>query len=231
MNKSISEDVFMVLLQNALIEKYNVEVQDMIAEAEPHEFSDSFNKKIRRLEHTSILNEKKSANLYMLKKIVVSAAAIMGIIFGGLLVQPEVYAAVSNVIHNIFDVYDEYNFSGDNISIEDFDINKRLDYLPDGYYLSHADYSPISVMLTYKSLYDNAKIVFEYGLAEGASVNIDNERHTFKEYCYEGTVYYFYEATAQDDVNIILWTNAGYYYIISSQLELNSIIEIAENVN
>ena len=157
----------------------------------------------------------------------VIAASIMGILFSGLLTQPEVYAAVGNVIRNIFETHDSYTYQGSSSEIS-FNKNIKLGFIPDGYELRSAFYSDCNVSLTYENA-DEMCIYFDYGSAENSMLSIDNERHNYTELNYDGTTYYFYEA-AEEDFSTLIWYDDGYYYSIDAQLDKDTLIRTAQNI-
>lgn len=160
-------------------------------------------------------------------KTVVSAAAAFGIIFCMLLTQPEVYAAVQSTIRNIFDTHDRVQFVGEAPAEGSFDDTIRLGYVPEGYYLSNGDYTPIDVVLTYTNTID--EIVFEYGFADGTVAYIDNEHSKYEQFSSNGIEYHYYESTDTRFPSIILWEDDEYSYIIHGQLSKNEFVKIAEN--
>ena len=151
----------------------------------------------------------------------------MGILFGGLLTQPEVSAAVGNVFRSIFPTHDSYSFTAG--SDTDFNQNIRLGYVPEGYELREAYYSENNVILTYEST-DSTYIFFEYGLGSNSQISYDNERHKFIEINNNNTTYYFYEAMDADSESSLIWYQGGYYYSIDAQISKKEFVKMAENI-
>ena len=224
--KSTGNDIFDILLRDALTRKYKDEVEN--ADYEHHNYPDTFKKKIRKIGNSVNRYEKISIAGKIIVKLLVNIAAVMGIVFGMLLTQPKVYAAVVEVAKQIFTTHDKYLYQDiDNEMV--FDKNRSPSYIPYGYELRSVFYAKNNVVLLYESA-DEKIIDIDYGLAENSSVSIDNERHIFKELKKDNTLFYFYKAIEDDEFNMLVWYKDRYYYIINAQLGLDEIMKIAESI-
>lgn len=227
LSKEANERLWDALIKEALIENANRELDELSNDTGSHEFSKQFEKKIRKL-YSKIA---RSENIKDVGKIfgrcAVAAAAVMGIAFGGFLTQPEVYAAVENVVRNIFDSHDSYTYQGYQTETV-FDDTKKLGYIPDGYELRSVYYMGNAMLLTYES--ENEEyIYFQYSFAEGSSITVDNEEHDYKEININGKTYYYYNSSS-NDFNSIIWYNGNYAYSIDAQLSKKELVKIAENI-
>lgn len=226
--KSTNEEIFEILLRKALIAKYENEVANAQREAKEHSYSDTFKMKLKRTYNSINRLERIKFAGKIIKKVAIIAASVMGILFGGLMTQPEVYAAVEKVIKSVFSTHDSYIYQG-TTSETSFNINIRLGYVPEGYELSSVFYSDYNVSLTYESL-DEKYIYFDYGLAENSLISVDNERHNCYELNIENTTFYFYKAISADDNNTLIWYEDDCYYCIDAQFDADMIVKIAENI-
>ncbi len=230
MNATIKEQIFDIVLKEALresMEREFKEIDEMVID-EPHEFSPQFEKKMKKLINSIGRKDRIKKYKRIAVRTIVSVAAALGLIFGGLLTQPEVYAAVQNVFRSIFDKYDEYEFVSDELTIENFDNSIRLGYVPDGYCLSKGDYSPIDVTLFYTSKTD--KIIFEYGIAYGTISYYDNEHNSYEVFNLNGVEYQYYESNDVDFDNKLIWYENGYAFGIYAHFPKDTLVEIAENL-
>ena len=109
MNNELKEKIFDVILKAALEEYMDEEFQaidEMVANSPPHECSPEFERKMQKLINSVGRRDKiRKCKRICVKamKVFVIVAAIMGVVFCGLLTQPAVYTAVQNIIRNIFD--------------------------------------------------------------------------------------------------------------------------------
>lgn len=225
--QATNEEIFDLLICDALTIKWDNELDELQKEIDTHIFSVSAEKNINKIKRTiGAACAFRGAGKAMLKAFVL-IFVFMGILFGGLLTQPEVYAAVGNVVRNIFETHDSYTYQGCSSGIS-FNKNIRLGYIPDGYELRSAFYSDRNVSLTYENA-DEMCIYFDYGSAENSMLSIDNERHSYTELNYDGTAYYFYEAN-EEDFSTLIWYDDGYYYSIDALLDKDTLLKTAQNI-
>ena len=225
--QATNEEIFDLLICDALTIKWDNELDELQKKTDTHIFSVSAEKNINKIKRSiGTACAFRGAGKTVLKGFVL-IFVFMGILFGGLLTQPEVYAAVGNVIRNIFETHDSYTYQGSSSEIL-FNKNIQLGFVPDGYELRSAFYSDCNVSLTYENA-DEMYIYFDYGSAENSMLSIDNERHSYTELNYDGTAYYFYEA-AEEDFSTLIWYDDGYYYSIDAQLDKDTLIKTAQNI-
>ena len=232
MKNELKEKIFDLVLKEALQESLDKELQEideMVASSPPHEFSPQFEKRMRKLINSIGRKDRIKKYKRIAVRTIVSIAAAFGLVFGVLLTQPEVSAAVQNVIRTVFDRYDKYDYIGDELTIDNFNDNIRFGYVPDDYYLSSGDYLAANVALIYKDIYDN-EIMFDYGIADGTSSIYDNEHNSYSEFTINGIEYRYYESNDSDFPNTIVWYNKGYSFSISAHIPKEELVKIAENV-
>lgn len=227
LSKGANERLWDAVIKEALIESMNRELDETEQNIEPHNFSSQFEHNMNKLIKNIGRKEKAQAAGKVIGKFAVTAATVMGIMFGGFLTQQEVYAAVGNVIRSIFSTHDKYTYQG---SSEDmtFDDTIRLEYVPEGYELRSVYYMGNANLLTYESE-DEKSLYFNYSLAEDSSITVDNESHSYKEIIEYNEIFYFYKSE-QDDFNTIIWFDGQYAYSIDAQISEDEIVKIAENI-
>lgn len=232
MKNELKEKIFDLVLKEALQECLDRELQEideMVANSPPHEFSPQFEKRMKKLINSIGREDRIKKYTQICIKVVVTAAAIMGVLFGGLLTQPTVYAAVQNVIRTVFDRYDKYDYIGNELTVENFNNDIRLGYVPEGYYLSSGYYSRAAVLLTYVNENKN-EIMFDYGIADGVSGVYDNEHNSYSNFTINGIEYYYYESTDNDFYDTLVWYKGGYAFSILAHLSKEELVKIAENI-
>jgi len=234
MNAASKEKIFDIILADALKESMEREFKavDEIVLDEPHEFSPKFERKMQKLMNSIGKKDRIKSFTRIGARAVITVAAIFGFIFVGLLTQPEVYASVQNVFRSVFDKYDKYEFGIGELTVENFDDSFRLGYVPEGYYISEGHYSPAYVSLIYTDGFgeENSKIMLSYGIADGLSISLDNEHHTYEEFTINGIEYKFYGSTDKDFLSNLLWYEDGYAFVLYAQLPKDELVKIAENL-
>lgn len=228
LSRESNERLWDAVIKEALIESMNRELEETEQNMEAHNFSAPFEKEMNRLIKSIGRKEKFQEARKVLCKLTVTAAAVLGIMFGGLLTQQEVYAAVGNVFRSIFSTHDKYTYQGFDEDIV-FDNTKRLGYIPDGYEIRSIFFGGNAMLMTYESI-DDKTISFEYAVADGTSISVDNERHIYKEIVNDGQTYYFYEPIEENDSAILIWYDSGYVYNIDGDISEDEFIKIARNI-
>ena len=214
--KAANDEIFDILLKSALISRYENEASAAMLSTEEHIYPADFHRRLRRIRNSAGRRERISA-----------AGRVFSQLFGGLLTQPEVSAAVGNVFRSIFPTHDSYSFStGSDV---EFNKNIQLGYVPEGYELRSVYYSESDVALTYEATNDTY-LYFEYGLGSNSQISYDNERHELIEINDNNTVYYFYKAAKADSESTLIWYQSGYYYSIDAQISQDEFIKIAESI-
>lgn len=230
MNASTKNKIFDAVLAEALEECLDKELKkyDELALNEPREFSPQYKKKMRKIINSVGRKDRITKYKRISIRAVVSIAAAFGLIFGVLLTQPEVYAAVQHVIRSVFDKYDKYEYVGEELTVENFDDSFRLEYVPEGYYLSEGLYSSIDVTLFYTN--KTNEITFEYAIADGLISYYDNEHNSYEILNLNGIEYQYYESNDIDFNNKLIWYEDGYVFSIYAHLSKEELVKIAENV-
>ena len=230
MNAATKEKIFDLILTDALKESMKIEFEeiDKLTAEETHEFSPQFEKKMRKLINSIGRKDRiKKFKRFAVKSVVV-LSIVFTLIFGGLLTQPEVFAAVQNVFRSIFDKYDKYEYLGEELTSENFDNDIKFGYVPDGYSLSKGDYSPIDVTLFYTNETD--KIIFEYCIANFTTSLYDNEHSSYSSFILNDVEYHYYESNDNVFTNKLIWYKDGYEFGIYAHLSKEELVKIAENL-
>ncbi len=231
MNMEYRNKLFDFVMTEALKEYMEIElkeVDEIVAKEPPHEFSPEFEKNMKKVINSVGRKDRIKNCKRVAVRTAISIAAAFGLIFGGLLTQPEVFAAVQNVFRSVFDKYDKYEYAGEELSVENFDNSFRLGYIPDGYYLSEGDYSPIRVTLIYENKTD--EIIFEYGIANFIASSYDNEHNLYSIFYSNGIEYHYYESNDADFSDKLIWYKNGYMFGIYAHLSKDELVKIAENL-
>lgn len=231
MNNESKNKIFDVVLTEALKEYMDIELKrvDELVQAETCEFSDKFERRVHKIGNSIGRVDRIKSLAKIVFKTVVSAAATFGIIFGMLLTQPDVYAAVQKTIRTVFGEYDRIEYIDDASDANVLNDSIRLGYVPQGYYLSNGEYTPIDVVLTYTNGVDIIR--FEYGIAEGAISCFDNEHSEYEQFTSNSIEYHYYNSSDARFDNTIIWSENGYYFVVYAYLPKEILVKIAENVN
>lgn len=230
LSNGANERLWEALFREALIINLTHDADEMNSlenDSEIPVFSENFRKVIKK-ETGRIGHKERLKNAFRAVSITaVSAAAVMGVAFTGLLTQSEVYASVSDVIRNVFSTHDKYTFDSES-DVSKFDDGIRLGYVPEGYELRNVFYGGYMNSLTYESESDS--IYFTYSIAGASAVTVDNEFHDYKLVTRDGTDYYTYIAEPDEDMNVLLWKDDYYLYTLEAAVSEEELMRMAESV-
>lgn len=228
MNNESKNKIFDVVMTEALKDYMDTELKQMneLAKADTCEFSDKFKRRVRRIENSIGRTDRVKKGGIVILKTLVTAAAVFGIIFGMLLTQPEVFAAVQKTIRTVFGEYDKIEYIDEATAV--LNDNIRLGYVSEGYYLSKGTYTPIDVVLTYTNGED--EIIFEYGIADGSFAYIDNEHNEYERFTSNGIEYHYYISNNGRFINVLTWSVNRYSFVITAHLSKDELVAIAENI-
>lgn len=231
MNIEYRNKLFDFVMTEALKEYMDIElkeVDEIVAKEPPFEFSPQYKKKMCKIINSVGRKDRIKQIKHIAVKSVVSVAVAVSLIFGGLLTQPEVFAAVQNVFRSVLDKYDKYEFAGEELTVDNFDNSFRLGYVPDGYYLTEGNYSRIFVTLVYSNEVDTIK--FKYGISDDWTSYYDNEHNSYDIFYHNGIEYHYYESNNADFYSTLIWYENGYSFSVLAHLPKDEFVKIAENV-
>ena len=227
MNNKANNAVFDIMLAEALKESCIRELSALEEELPEHEFSSDFDKKVKRLSRSIDRPERIKRVGKTVRKTMLSAAAIMGIVFCVFLTQPSVFASVERVIKNSLPFYDIFMYKGE-ADERSFDNGKTLGYVPEGYSLKTVIYNIESVFQVYDGA-DNSQIRFRYGTAEHSVITQETEDRKTETFTNGGVVYHYYRSR-HNTKNTLLWYDDNCYYQLDAQLEKDELLKIAKNI-
>lgn len=232
-NKNAANQIFDLILTEALKEDFEREVALYKGSGDEHIFSENFEKKISAIEKQlrrkqSAAKLKKSA-----PKLATTAAAI--IVCVALATNTSVSAFLKDIIVRITGGFNQHEFIDDVvITIENFNQELRPTYLPEGYQISLAIYSPISMYISFVNQRENFEedttIVLQYGIAGSMAISVDNEHSEPHSILVSGREAVFYESNTEDRPSYLVWNIGGYGFVISAQIKLEEFVKIAESI-
>lgn len=159
------------------------------------------------------------------RKIASIFLLILGISFTGMLFSEDVRASCRNVIVNIYIKYIQFDYVPSNPEIvEDLECS----YLPDGYDLFESKKDEYELQLKYKNGSEDMIELFVYFY--NSTTHIDNEHYKISDIQIKQNPGKFFESTDAYFMNQIIWHTEQGTFRLSSSLEKDIMIKIAENV-
>jgi hypothetical protein len=226
--KNANDEIFDLILTRALKEDCAREVALYKNMPDEHVFSEKFEKGIK-----SISKQLKRKDYALkLKKAaprLVTAAAIV-ITFTALITNPAVGAFFNNIYMRITGNFNQHEFIGEAITLENFNRELRPAYLPGGYRIMSVFYGLSMVAVEYINDESFDMIQLEYSPVNYYTVFVHNENVITHTITINGKEAIFYESTDEDFPNNLIWTTGGYAFVITAQIEPHEIVQIAQSI-
>lgn len=229
-NPKVDEEIFDAILTQALKENNENYLNKLPSEnrlSKELEFSDKFNKKMNKLIREYKNRIIKENTFVYGKRIVAGILIIAGLGFGALMLSEPVRATIQNIIIQWFDEYTQFDFQSDTSEVEFKEFT--LGYLPEGF--EEIDYflSTGLASIEYEDLQGN-DILFEYSIAEDLSLALDNEHSSYNIISINDSEAHLFESNDDSRRSYLLWIDKGYTFTIGSNIDVDEIIKIAENI-
>lgn len=191
------------------------------AEAE-HEFSVEFERKMRKL-----IRLQKNPLYYATntrKKRVALVAALIAILMMTACSVPAIREPIVNFVIEVYEDFTTLVFQGS--QNEEAEVLEKADIIiPDGYTAEE-----ISTEVSYfLEMTDNEGriITFEQVLLSNTQISVDTENTTYENISINGLDGIYYN---NKGMNVLVWSNDKYNYIISGNISVEELSQIAESV-
>ena len=162
------------------------------------------------------------------QRVAVVLLIITTAFFGLLLTNPEVRAAVGNVVVEWFEKFTSITFSNNESNAEIKEL--RVKYLPDGYSLTSMDDMVNLALIIYSDDSGN-QIKFMYQPGNNASnISIDNEHHIIENYSMNGHDAFLAISENNNFDNGIIFVYESNIVEIWGKIPIDELIKMAESV-
>lgn len=233
MNKDqVNDVVFEALFLQAVIDGFNEEIDSIPTNeqlAKIHTFSPEFEIRMKKLfikdRRRSLL---KNTILYS-KRVASILIIILVLLFGTLLFNTEVRAAVGKVLVEWYEKFTSHTIDYDE------SINEKkdwvLNYLPEGYTLNnHEVLGRITNIEFINSQGDNIR--FSYQPEDGiTNISVDNENHEINKREIQNNEAYCILAIDDKFDNGLIWNMEGHTFDLWSKIPLDELKKIAESIS
>jgi len=226
-NNELSNIVFNTLISKAVVDNFNDELDSYILGAESateHKYSSQHENRMRAL----FLKEERKESLRKVarwsKRVAVVIILTLSILFGSLMLVPEVRAVVTGTVIEWFDQFVRFY---SNASVVE-KVNLEPTYIPDGFKEDYRDGGKTITIIIYTN-HDDVSILFESQLID-AQLSIDNEGYEYELKQIDSIDYHIFTAIDNGKANMIVWEENGQRYKISSVISTDKILMMALSV-
>jgi len=162
------------------------------------------------------------------RKTATAVAVVLVILFGLLMLSPNVRAVVVNTIVEWFETFTR--FQSPHAEETAFDTSWRPAYMPEGFMeiVVLEDVEGEVVNIIYRS--ESKRISLVYASAY-ASLSVDNEELYFEEKLIDGVRYFTFEAESENKGNRLLWERNGIRFYLTSTIALDELFLVAQSIS
>lgn len=231
----ISPDIDNIIFDSILTQALKEHSKDYLSKIPSEEklsteliFSDEFlnkmNKTVAKCNKEKLIKK----TIFYFKKSVATILIVIGLIFGMLMLSHPVRATIQNVIIEWLEKYTRFEYQSDKNEIEVIDY--KLGYIPGGFVEREKFTFDGMAVVEYTNSIGN-KVIFEYSpTTDDYSINLDNENSNYKSIQLNDFDAHLFESKVEDGRNYLLWDNNAYTFKLISELNVDEMIKIAENV-
>lgn len=233
MNKDqVNDVVFEALFRQAVIDDFNEEIDSIPTNeqlANIYTFSPEFEMRMKKLfikdRRRSLL---KDTMLYS-RRVASVLIIVLGLLFGTLLFNTEVRAAVGKVLVEWYEKFTSFTFNADKVIDEKKDWT--LNYLPEGYELKNYE---VLGRITNIEFTNNQgdKIRFSYRPEEGiTNISVDNENHEISSYVILDKEAFSITAVNDKFDNGLIWNMEGHTFDLWGKIPVDELKKVAESIS
>jgi hypothetical protein len=162
-----------------------------------------------------------------LKKTALTAAIVMLILSGLLLLNPNVRAVVANTVVAWFETFTQFHAETP-MEADHFTAHWRPSYVPEGFAEIEIHEGIALVTVVYQR--ETARIFLNYARADGA-LSVDNEGREYREQTVGQTLFYIFESLHDGGDNIVVWETEGVRFSLTSTLPVSELLLMAQSVS
>lgn len=235
MDNVFRETVSEALLRKAVIDDHINELNAIPPSDESaaiYTFSVGHEARMHRLFKKERRRELRHSFLQIARRVAVTLLFLCTFLFGLLMINPDVRAAVLDVIIERFDRYTQYTFGDRVVSESEYpeDILWLPDYVPDGF-TKGATKSTFFMNVTEYENEDAERLSFDCGFRDAMTISTDNEYATYWIVNENDVEYHVYERTGEDNKSSIIWTRDEYAMKVSGRLPIEELLRMAQSVS
>jgi len=229
----IDDPAFEALFRQAVIDEYKEDIDSLPSNEELKKLypvSAKFDFKMRK-----IIARYRRKGIYKniikhTQKVAVVFLIISTVLFGMLMTNPEVRAAVGNVIVEWFETFTSITFSRQEETKTEQ--NKlHPEYLPDGFTITSSLELLDLTRIIFSNESDN-EIRFMYSANDIlTNISIDNEHHIIEDFIINSSAAFIATATDADFDNGIVFIYENYVVEVWGKISVEELIKIAETIS
>lgn len=231
MNKDqVNDVVFEALFRQAVIDDFNEEINSIPTNeqlAKKYSFSPKFEMRMKKLFTKNRRKSLTKAFILYSRKVASIFIIVLGLLFGTLLFNTEVRAAVGKVLVEWYEKFTSFTFRDDEIIGEKKEWT--LGYLPEGYVQESYEVLGRVTSMEFTNTKGD-KIRFYYGPEESiTNISVDNENHEINSSVILNNEAFSISAIDEGFDNGIVWNMEGHTFNLWGRIQMDELKKVAEN--
>lgn len=228
----MNKDQVEALFRQAVIDDFNEEIDFFPTNeqlAKIYSFSTDFEIRMKKLLTKDRRRSSfKNAMLYS-RKVASILIIVLGLLFGTLLFNTEVRAAVGKVLVEWYDKFTSFTFRDDEIIVEKKEWT--LEYLPEGYV--QKNYEVLGNVTSMEFINNQGdKIRFSYRPENSiTNISVDNENHEINSHVILDNKAFSITAVDERFDNGVIWNMDCYTFSLWGKISISELNKIAESIS
>lgn len=162
------------------------------------------------------------------KKAVAAAVIVLGVLFGLLMLNPNIRAVVVDTVVEWFETFTR--FQSPQTEKSEFDTSWRPSYVPEGFVEADVfeDVEGEMVTIFYRS--ESESLFLVYAPAD-SPMAVNNEGVEYGEIEIDKVIYFYFESVTEYADNQIVWENAGIRFAVMSTISIDELFLVARSIS
>lgn len=227
MNETLKNELCEALIRTAVIQNAYEENNSILLEAQSQNIPlpSNYEKKLSIFVRKYARHKKHKSLLFYGKKIASIILIIIGLTFIGLFQFEEIRAACHNIFIEIHNKYIQIDFVPSNSQIN---FSPKLNHLLDGFDLIQSENNEGEYYWRYENT--SGDIIELSVFVQERTVYLDNEHYNVTDIQINNYDGKFFESNDSNFLNYVIWNTNTEYFRLSSSLDKDFMIKLAENV-
>lgn len=226
----IKDEQFEEMLRLAVNECFEKEMAAIPPQEELEQMYPYSKKDKRRMKKMFVRDQRTGAFRIILKysyRVATVFAITLTMLFGALLTDENVRAAVKETVVEWFNTFTRFKFEGKNNA--NLVSGWHLEYLPDGFTESKSFNLGFGKTIIYTNA-QSENLVFTYVPSSDTSIAVNSERADYETFYIEETEYYLFIPQSKELPAIMIWEQGSFAFSLEASLNGDELKAIAVSV-
>jgi len=224
-----SESFYEAVLKQAVIQDCLRELEALPSEQELEKSLVYSPRHISRMKKLFANEARREATLRFTsyaKKVASVAAIVIMVIFGMLMLNPNVRAVIVETIVEWFETFTR--FQSQKTDTAAFNMTWRPSYVPEGFFEKDVFESVGMASIMYTNEEETISLIL---MPADASLSVDNENMVYTEITVDEVHFYLFESEDDTGDNILVWNSEGVRFSLVSTITIDNLLLMAQSLS